>query len=523
MTQGSECNNDFDDHKIERGLNYIIVWQWVCRDKQKFMLPVLYLTSEDDVGNVSVKRFDALVDYCVERWSRSATWLLYRVRTVGLLIDYTSAWLPYLQRARVRGSIEASHERMLQRFAKAILNGTAVVENGGKVDGIGLYGQPRSESEAKRCLSALTSFLMSLSNGSDQWSIASATRYVDPFAAIRIAYQSVVQRRNSLLAHLAKSSEVAPPHAFPGYFGSVGVSAATYRFPIAYVWPFLFKGFARRDSGETDYTAQLIAFILFAGGARASELFHVWVQDVQFIENDVLLFLHHPEDGHVVDPSGKIKRRKAWLLQRNRLPRNRLRKRSHAGWKGLDGEADGVELVWLPIEELQAHLVQLFSHYLSVTRPRIMRLRKARGLPDHDYLFVGSGESRSDGCLEIGEPYTLVAFKAAWIRAVGRTSRSCNDPSLKVAKRLGTTIHGARHFYGSFLKTIGCDAETITRCMHHKNGESQRKYTRLTASEVNEILHRKSRESPSTAEMLASFMDSLQRQTGRMGRYSLRR
>ncbi|MGO7400362.1 hypothetical protein ACCS88_21265 [Rhizobium ruizarguesonis] len=503
MKRRSEEHQDFS--KIERGLNHFIVWQWVYRDKRKVCLPILYVMQQTSNGGLSLCRVDSVLRYCDDNWRRSSTWHLYRVRTLGLLIDYTFAWLPFLRRASARGSTEGVHRRMLERFAKAILNGTAMLNNGARIDGVGLYWRPRAEIEAKKCLSALTNFLTSLSNDSDDWSHAASSWYVDPLSAIRIAHQVVVRNKMSLLAHLAADrDDPAPPHSFPGYFSPIQTSGATYRFPIKFVWDFLFHGFVRKD-GRSNVVAQIVAFILFAGGMRASELFHVWVQDVQFVHGEAFLFLHHPEDAMVIDRTGKAVRRKERLLSKGRLPRTQLRKRDGAGWKGLDGEADGALIHWLPIPELQNHLSLLLAKYLAVDRPNTMRLRASRGLSDHDYLFVSPGDGYSDGNREIGKPYTMAAFKAAWKRAIRTTARRCNDVALTVRKRMGTTIHGARHFYGCFLKTLGCDGELIARCMHHKNTETQRRYTKLSNEEINSILKGRANAVPGDAALLSKL------------------
>jgi integrase len=130
-----------------------------------------------------------------------------------------------------------------------------------------------------------------------------------------------------------------------------------------------------------------------------------------------------------------------------------------------------------------------------------MRLRRAKGLPDHNYLFVGSGKMFGNNTNAIGEPYTIEAFRSAWKAAIGRVSNLRDDPNLTVAKRKGTTPHGARHFYGTFLKTIGCDGEIIAECMHHKSPFSHLRYTQLMPSEINEILEGKEA-SPSSSDFM---------------------
>lgn len=498
-----------DLSRIERGFHYFIVWQTVYQDNQRYTLPVLYLM----IGSgeeLKLVRSKSLLDYCVDNHIRSQTWLIETLRSVGMLIDFTHAWMPFLKSARSRNRPEASHKFMLRRFAKAIINGTSIIENGRRYDGVGLYWPPRSQQSAKTLLTRLTAFLVSLSNESGDWSLAAAPDENDPFAALRIAYRLTVQRKRSLLAHLPPARTVpAPSHPFDRMFTSKVDGARIYRFPAQHVWRLLFEGF-------NDETAELIAFILFAGGSRLSELFHLWVQDLQFLDNRPLLFLHHPREGVVYDRDGKRTNRVGFLQRQTRVPRNALKKRGHAGFKGLAGEFDGAELIWLPIPGLAEELASRLKHYITITRPRLMRLRRAKGLPDHNYLFVGSGRTFSNDTNPVGHPYTIEAFRSAWKKAIRRIASLYDDPELTVAKHKGTTPHGARHLYGTFLKTIGCDGAVIQRCMHHKSPFSHLVYTELTANEINSILRRQSKKAiVDFGGMFATVSEALQKQAGR--------
>jgi integrase len=401
---------------------------------------------------------------------------------------------------------------MLERFAKAFLHGTITVIDGKIVDDLGLYWRPRTQTSAKNGLSRLTEFLVSQKNDSDYWALAASPEHIDPLTGIRIAFRYVVQRNMSLLAHLSEGTTTpAPSHAFGGFFTKVSRNNTTYRFPAKYVWRFLFDGFKSTRSDEVDETAQLLAWVLFAGGCRSSEPLHAWVQDVQFIDGEPIMFIHDPRDGELYDASGHKRKRAEHLITRKRIPRNLLRKRGHSGFKGMEGE----QLIWLPIDGLTDELSKRFRHYLAVTRPRIMRLRRAQGRPDHDYLFVGSGHNYADNTNVIGEPYTKEALVAAWERAVGRTSVLCDDPSLVFAKSRGTTPHGARHFYGCFLKSIECDGDLIMKCMHHRSPFSHLRYTRLSAREIDAVLQRKSKGPVDKRSMHATVTEALERQAAR--------
>jgi len=491
--------------RLERGMNHLIVWQRIYKDQQEYVLPVLYVLHGSGL-NLELIRLDALVDYFLDHSSMSSEWFLLCIRTVGLLIDYFVACLPTIDRGVHLDRPRPSEAALIKGFATAFLNGTGAVRADRQIDSLGLYWRPRRLLNAREHLRALMRFLKTLPSG-----LWKSVDLPGPLMALKIAHRQVIQRRKSLLAHLkpdngARSQGSSAGHGFvPGNDGQ-----RTYRFPIKYIWDFLYKGFSTR-SGEVDATAQLIAFILFAGGPRLSELFHVWVGDLQWVDDEPLLFLHHPRDG-MVTSKGETLNRADFLKRQTRVPRNQMRKRGHSGFKGLAGDADGAELVWLPVHELKQELGRLLRNYITNVRPRIMRLRKAKGLPDHNYLFVGSGKVFGKLTNEIGDPYTISAFKSAWKSAIRRISNLRDDPELTVSKKKGTTPHAARHFYGSILKTIGCDGDLIARCMHHKSPFSHHRYTILTPNEIDNLLKAKSKGSVDLSSLKLGVTDALQRQ-----------
>jgi integrase len=512
----SANNHAFNTSRVERGLHYFKVWQTVTKGGKSEVIPVLYII-EHDVAEPKITRLNALVDYFMNNCARSATWMLDLATTVGSLIDYTAAWLPFLRAARNRSSPEASFAMILRRFVKAHLEGTKDVSNGNTADNLGLYWQPKSPEAVKKSLSRLTDFLQSSEVGDAAWSAAVSNRSHDSFYALRIAFSHVVAKRKSLLAHVKfQVPDQGKRLHLGGHVTPRSIEPRTFRFPIKYVWKFLFEGFIAKRSAQADETAQLIAFLLFASGVRYSELFHAWVQDVQFVDSMPVFIVHHPSYGTVVDHFGNRMSRAEYLMKqaRPRRPRNQLRKRGHAGFKGIAEEANGTQLIWLPIDGLLQEIGVRLQRYMSVTRPRIMRLRKAQGLPDHNYLFVGSGHTFARNTNETGAPYTMEAFRSAWARAIRRTSSICDDPEFILSKSNGTTIHAARHFYGSFLKSIGVSAEDITKCMHHRSPFSSLRYVSLNSGEMDAILRRQGgvKSGVNFGQMAQSVAEALKRQ-----------
>lgn len=494
-------------------MDHVIVWQVVCRDRQRTVLPVLYVL-QCSGANLEAVRLDSLLNYCIDNDERSATWHLAVVRAVGLLIDFSVAWLPLLQAAHSRHFPEFSRSELLKQFAKAVQKGTAIVEVGGKRDSCGLFWSPRSRTNAKNLLKALTRFLHQLGDGANEWLLSEPTSPSNPYFALQMAHEQVVRRRKSLLAHLSrKERRSLGKHPFSGSASIMSDGRKTHRFPADLVWDFLLRCFRARRSGETDETAQIIALLLFAGGPRLSELFHIWVGDLQWVDDEAVLFLHHPQEGIVQSKDGEV-RRMQYLERQARIPRNRLRKSSQqSGFKGLAGDGEGAELIWLPIDEVKELVSTLLRNYVAKTRPRIMRLRRARGLPDHSYLFVGTGRVFGNNTNNIGEPYTISAFRSAWKEAIRRLSVIKNDPDIRMSKRKGTTPHGFRHLYGTFLKTIGCDGDIIARCMHHRSVFSHLRYVALTPQEINAMLRREGGVATKSAkQMFGDVTEAIRRQ-----------
>ncbi|NTG08832.1 site-specific integrase [Rhizobium rhizogenes] len=374
-------------------------------------------------------------------------------------------------------------------FANALLYGTIQSsETGAVVDELGLYWLPRTRDVCRALLKALTRCLENTPDSALRSRLQEAFLGPEVVPSARMAREAIVRSQTRLLAHLDIDKKTPPDHA-TGIFGKLPSSTKpVYRFPAQFVWPMLFYGFTSLKGG-TDETAELAAHIQFIGGCRSCEPFHIWVQDIQFRDGRPYIFLHHPEDSNIRGRDGQSMNRASYLKVRHqRGTRNKLFKGAEAaGWKGLEDEKGGALIQWLPIPGIEERLGRLLLHYIRFTRPRLMQQRRAKGLPDHPFLLVSSGELTEDPT-RVGAPYTRSAYYAAWARAVRRIAKKYNAPDLIVAKSKGTTTHGSRHFYGSFLKTIGADNDLIRRCMRHLSERSQIPYTKLTNQEVNEIL-----------------------------------
>jgi integrase len=496
----------------ERGLNHVIIFQKVVRTGQQYMLPILYLIQPLAHGHVRVHRVDALIDYLINHSSRSSTWKLRFARAIGLLVDFTVA---------ASGSGKLKISKLGSDFANALVHGTKVKTDKAVSDVLGLYWSTRSRGVCKELMKSLQRFLnwQVDTEGVRSWSYSFLSINSDPVAAMRAAKNKLISKRTSLLSYIDRAFDSQPIFA-SGITGErPGSGRRIFRFPSKFLWPLLFEGF-RSKTDHIDEASEIVAFIQAMGGCRSSEPFHLWVQDIQFVDGEPIIFLHHPEDGAVIDDQGVRWTRSQYLLENySRRPRNKLHKQKEfAGWKGVDEEAIGSPIYWLPIDGIGRTLAKLLLHYLQVTRPQIMRKRRKLGLPDHPYLLVSDGE-HSDDPTSTGAPFTMSAYYSAWERAIARLSARYGDPTLTVVKNHGTTTHGLRHFYGSFLRTLGLDGLVIQACMHHKSKLSQLVYTALTPTEINTLLSKRAKtdapiEHKSVEEALASMRQTFNRQRG---------
>lgn len=498
--------------RAERGLNHVIVFQKVMRTGQQYTLPILYLIEPLANGHVQVHRVDSLISYLINHSSRSSTWKLRFARAIGLLVDFTVA-------ANRVGRLKIS--KLGPDFANALVHGTRVRTDSAVSDALGLYWSTRSRGVCKDLMKSLQRFLTwQIDNeGVRSWSYSFHTPNTDPVAAMRAAKHTLISKRTSLLSYIDRAVDAGP------IFGS-GITgqparpgSRVFRFPTNYLWPFLFECF-RSEYDYVDEASEIVALVQAMGGCRSSEPFHFWVQDVQFVAGEPVIFLHHPEDGTVTDNNGVKYTRSQYLLEYySRQPRNRLHKhKEFAGWKGLDEEAIGAPIYWLPVEGIGRTLAKVLLHYIQFTRPQIMRKRAKLGLPDHPYLLVSDGE-HSDDPASTGAPFTMSAYYSAWQRAIARLKTRYGDPRLEVLKRQGTTTHGLRHFYGSFLRTLGLDGLVIQSCMHHKSKLSHLVYTALTPTEINNLLSERAKSSDHTnhrsvEEALAGMRQAFDRQRG---------
>ncbi len=481
---------------IERGRNHLIVKRMVNTEEGPRKLPVLYIVQSDDKG-FRVEPFDSLLEYYEDRSSMSYQWMKNVARGLGLLIDFgmATASSGWYEKWAAEGKL---YRRLFRGLAKALIRGTATLDEGGRLkDPTNLYWSPLGPYQTGVLLSSLTWYFrwMGEDDANSKWAAAGSTDGIakHPLVALRLAAELQIRNQTSLLAHTKGFKKKSPSHPHLLVTGTAkSAGGAVPTFPARHVMTFLRRGFVDR-AGNRNEEAELAAHLTFGLGIRTSEAFHLFVTDVQFVEGVPWVFFHHPSHGRVSDCVRGVITRKEYLQQFGLIPREEDKGRNEAGWKGMQDDGDGTPGFWIPIDPIRNRAAELLKRYLFVTRPAIMAARP-RSAGDHPFLLVTPRRLGGWNTGEIGDPYTIGAYQGAWKTAVRRIGELSGDPLMdKMEKARGNTPHGSRHFYGKFLYSTGVEGSVIQRCMHHRSLLAHLAYTRLTASEINDILQRANR------------------------------
>lgn len=489
-------NRKLNLRNIERGRHHLIVKQVVSTEDGPRKLPMLYVLVPDLEVGVRPEAFEPLLEYYEERTLLSYHWKKNVARGLGLLIDFVMATSGTAQfgQWQTQGQLQ---RRLFRNLAKALVRGTGALDPNGRFrDPTNLHWKPLGRSQAAVLLSSLTLFFkwMAEDDANSAWALAGSTEAIGkhPVVALRLAAELQLRRESSLLGHLTGVRK-NPSHPFPFIVRKASkTDGAVPTFPARQVMPFLRKGFVDR-LGDRNEEAELLAHLAFGLGLRESEPLHLFGSDIQFVEGVPWVFFHHPAEGKVIDRNGGMITRRQYLEGFGLLPRNEDEGRNKAGWKGMAGDGDGTPGFWLPVDPIRNRAAELLKRYLFVTRPAIMAARP-RSAGDHPFLFVNPRKVDGRNTGEMGDPYTLEAYKGAWETAVRRVGQLTNDRVMeRMEKPRGNTPHGARHFFGKFLYTSGVEGSVIQRCMHHKTLDAHKAYTRLTPAEINDILQKASR------------------------------
>ncbi|MEJ1119775.1 hypothetical protein V9K92_14980 [Phyllobacterium sp. CCNWLW109] len=459
-------------------------------------LPTLWLLNPKESDTGPPMLFVPLIDYFVGRSSQAYATHIKSSKMIGWLWDYLHQRREYFE-ARQAELGENASSVLINEFINHLKNGTVIPGPHGPHDETGLYWKPCPSIEL------LAGYAVALDRFLDNFGSRTVGAQYDevksllPKSALDTISLVRMARANSgfsILEHLRDRDELPQRQNKWIYSLIIGKDSRNYnatpvkRFPQHLLVPMLTEGFVidpGKPSEREDATGRMHA-ALGTGGLRGSEPLHLWVNDLQIVDDRLIGFLRHPvffRDG------GKRRNRQTILLEDyGLLPRNMRSGRFQAGWKGLAlGEEQFAEIQWMPLEGIQEFLQQEFAHYLVNVRNPVMRKRAWLGLPDHPYFLVCAREIPALG-VHIGDPYTKAAARGSWERAINRLSLLHPGEEIVLEKNRGTTRHGIRHLYGYLLRSLGFDEAFIQRAMHHRHIMSSRVYTAYDDAEVHASL-----------------------------------
>lgn len=404
----------------------------------------------------------SLLEYLSEK-NRSNSWRAKVSFSVAMLMDFIAlSGIPF-----------DNPTTLLKSFRNALKTGTIDLN---LEDPTSLYWPNRSQEHADDIVSLLTGYTEWLTkqpghSGVVMNPIREATKHEEKLNWC--AYHH--RQDNKLLNHLTSDQEretvrfrreVGREKASPVILDEVK------RFPQEHFNTLLDEGFVIASSRSehkhlrTDYKSQAMAILLDAGGIRKSELFHIYLDDIEIdVEREeAIVRIHHPSKG--LAPENGYKNREDYLLRKFRMkPRTaHLRSESlHAGWKAPTTNNRMFFVVDFFPPARSKEFLLAFKNYLLYQR--------ADANDRHPFAFTNSK----------GRPETIKNFQRLHTAAVKRIGLVCS-------KYQGTSEHGHRHAYGYRLAENGFSQLDIQRSMHHAHPDSCLVYLHRTDQEVRELM-----------------------------------
>jgi integrase len=405
-----------------------------------------------------------LIDYCLSV-SRSLAWQEKLVRAVKLFCEYFEA----------NSSAVATEEewRVFRNFSNALRSGTINTET--REDPSNLWWLPMAPRETNFMIKQISDFFDWLDPKDAPPAAKFNPKYAGNAYDRRLDLAAYTFRRNkALLGHgwstkPQKNSRLTRGERVPKVLPRRPPSFPEDRFE-----ELLVKGF--RVAGRPDYRGMLISLLMFGGGVRVSEPFHLFIEDVHPHWNDptsAFVAIHHPSLGYAPDhwknPQGRHGKRGEYLaLKYGLTPRHKVRGKLKAGWKhnALDEEWF-MQVHWFP-EKYGVWFMQIWQLYMG----QIANIER-----HHPFAWVNVNRSNAGGI------YTISQYEKALSNAVERIG-------LVHGKVYGTTPHGGRHAYGQRARKGGIDGIILQRLMHHCSPDSQIVYTQAEVSEIQVSLQR---------------------------------
>ena len=430
------------------------------------------------------------------------------VKAVGLLHDF------HQKVARTSKRQAESAERFLDRFCKALIYGTVQSDGSCPYE---LYWHAKSWEHASNYIRQIQRFLKSFIDENDtELAVLTEWRFLSFSLS---AYAQEAKAHFSLLFHLSENQAMRNS-SFPIQRGQNNPRApsTTNAFPANKVWSMIFDGCAKANSSRAgvalNYSErfnvrnQLAYLLIFMGGLRESNLFHIFSNDVLLdAAGGAQVNVYHPTKGtirHSVPGSSKAKftTRQEFLVRNFSMqPRNMLHKKMplFAGWKNLL-LTRGAPHYFSQVHWIHPSIGPLFWKlhclYMLYVRPATCA---------HPYYFVSLGHQT------FGEPWKISAFVDAFRASARRIG-------LEPSKHFGTTPHGGRHYFGLSAANLQIDPRVRQVMMMHRHIASQHRYQVPSPKVINDTISQAfvglsrtptSSELPASSQSRPSFYDPL--------------
>lgn len=406
-----------------------------------------------------------LIDYCLSM-RRSLAWHEKLLRAAKLFFEY-------LEVSAIQGEEEW---RLFRNFANALRQGT--IDSERREDPSGLYWEGIDVRECNFMITQLSDFFDWLGRDDAPRAAKFNPHYKGNAWDQRIDMLAYRYRRDkAFLGHAwSAKPQGRPTRLVRGERVPKVYSKRPPMFPEDQFEELLFKGF--KVAGRHDYRGMLITLLLFGGGLRVSEPFHLYTADVQPHWNNpnmAFVAVHHPSLGyapnHWKNRAGQRGSRQEYLAAEFGLtPRHLVRGKLNAGWKhpALDDHWF-MHVHWFP-EVYGEWFMQIWLRYLE----QIASIERK-----HPYAFINVSSAPRGGI------YTISQYQKALKSAVERIG-------LTFGKTYGTTAHGQRHAYAQRARRGGINPIIIQRIMHHCSPESQQVYTQPEAAEAQTAIRQAS-------------------------------
>lgn len=461
-------------------------------------IPVLYLNTPN-----GITRMESLIEYFISNPSASYQWMQNRARAVGLFFDYCRA-----SEGFVNYHSPNAHRTIFKLFSWALLNGT--IDNETATDKLKLYWPSSSLDVSKRLCSAILDFEEYCDNediiNTPLLKNNKIIKPIDEMASLKFLHTAIKIKKRTFLGHLKKASKLAiklknnksKNISNLGNSGSRSrTSSEEKRFPEELIAPLFDYGFikdpnAQLLSDQEDITAKMITLLLFFGGIRESEPFHLWINDVTPVDiksyDDCQVFLRHPSEASTF-MAGENVSRKEYLAQRGMLPRYRHPIKSlRANWKDLALDDSLSAPVFFMHDGAAKLFNAMYIYYINHYRPKLEEIAKSNGNPKHPFLFVSAGVDHSTGKSYQGLPYSVGAYISAFERALDKVEIALGI-TIPRGKEYGTTPYGSRHYYLGTLTDLGMPRKVIQKCAKHHSILSQEAYNTPAYDEIQKKLN----------------------------------